>query len=292
MKLAERAMLVSLSIGSYSGMMHDKVVTEETNASFKADRTKAGKYNKRLVASHFLSEVRNAHENARKIHRLLTLPWEDDGTRILPTRGYINYMDKMRGAKHKVEDAVKLFVKGLPEYITEAQVRLGDMFHVEDYPDEATLKDKFHFDVEVNSIPNAADFRAKLSDDQVKSIVKDIEKRCNKRLENAMNDVFERASELVEKMKERLRGFQPPTEGQKAKGIIRDSVVYDIFEFANMMETLNVTDDERIEGLRKQLLSDLVEPASPEILRTDTKARALAIKNADAILKKVKGYMT
>jgi len=140
-------------------------------------------------------------------------------------------------------------------------------------------------------MPDAADFRAKLSDDTVKSIVKDIEKRCNQRLENAMNDVFERVVPLLKNMVERLRDYTPAQGEEKAKGSIRDSVVYNIFELAESMPALNVTDDPRIEKLREQLVKELVEPASPEILRSDTKARQIALTNAEKLLKKVEGYL-
>lgn len=289
-KLSERAMLVSLHIGSWQGMMHDRTVTEEISEQFKAEK-EAGRYNKRLVANKFLRGVETAHRHARGIHKLLTLPWEDDGTRILTAKGYTKYQEKMHVCRLQIETEVRDFINGLPEYITEAQTRLGEMFNIEEYPSADQLKEKFNFDVEVGSLPDAADFRAKLSDDTVKSIVKDIEKRCNLRLENAVNDVFERVIPLLKNMIKRLRDYQPASGTDKAKGVIRDPLVYNIYELAETMPTLNFTEDPRIDKLREQLIAELVDPASPEILRSDTKARQAAITNAEKILKKVEGYL-
>lgn len=291
-KLSERAMLVTLHLGSWSGMMHDKEVTEAVNADFKADAKKAGRYNKRLVASEFLQGVSSAHNNARKIHRVLTLPWEDDGTRILTTQGYLGYQEQMKGCRDKCEAEVRKFVADLPEYIKEARVRLGDMFNEDDYPDVKELEEKFSFDIEVKNLPESGDFRAQVGDAHMKSIVKDIEKRCNRRMEAAVDDVFIRIQEAVAHMSERLRAFQPadPAKGKKVEGRIRDTVVYNIHQLAELIPSLNLTNDKRLEDLRVAMLSDLVEH-SPEILRADTKVRQQTISKADKLLKKVEAYL-
>ncbi len=292
MKLSERAMLVTLHIGAYSGMMHDKEVTEAVNADFKADAKKAGRYNKRLVASEFLQGVSGAHNNARKVHRILTLPWEDDGTRILTTQGYLAYQEKMKECRDKVEREVRSFVDGLPEYIKEAKVRLGDMFNADDYPDKDELMEKFSFDIEVKNLPEAGDFRAQIGDAQMKAVIKDIEKRSNARMEAAVDDVFIRIKDVVAHMSEKLREFQPadPSKGKKVEGRIRDTVVYNIHQLAELIPSLNLTGDKRLEDLRVAMLTDLVEH-SPEILRADTKVRQATLSKADKLLKKVEGYL-
>lgn len=288
--LSERAMLVDLSISSWSGMQVDREVTDSVNADFKADLKKAGRYNKRLVDSQFLEGISSAHSKARAAHRLLTLPWEDDGTRVLATVGYVNYTTVMKDCKYKAEAAVKEFLANPNDYIAEAKVRLGDMFNIDDYPSTDDLKAKFGFDVEVKPMPDAKDFRAKLSDESVKAIIKDIERRSDQRLEAAMKDVFVRVTDVVGKMSERLREYAPGKDGKKASGIIRDSLVYNINELAELMPVLNVTGDPRIDELAKQLKADLIEH-SPEILRADTKVRQETISKADRILKKVKTYL-
>lgn len=287
--LSERAMLVTLHISSWSGMMLDREVTDEVNESYKADK-EAGRYNKRLVASQFLKGVSSAHSNARRVHKLLTLPWEDDGTRALATVGYMTYTKMMKDCRLKAEAEVKSFLQSPDEYVREAKGRLGKMFNADDFPSSDALKGKFGFDVEIKPMPDANDFRAKLSDDQTKAIVKDIERRSNQRLENAMNDVFKRVEEMVKRMSERLRDYVPAKDGKKADGVIRDSLVYNINELADLLPALNVTGDKRIADLQKQLKDELVEH-SPEILRADAKIRAQTISKADKILKKVQSYV-
>lgn len=288
--LNERAMLVTLHISAWGGMMFDKVVSEEVNESYKADRNEAGRYNKRLVAKQFLVEVGSAHSVARRTHKLHTLPWEDDGTRILSNVGYVQYQQAMQDCKRKTELAVKAFIKTLPDAIAEARSRLGTMFNEEDYPNEDELKEKFGLDIEIKNVPQATDFRVKLSDEATKAIVSDIERRCHTRLKWALNDVFERAAEKVKNLKEKLRNFQPPKGETRATGIIRESLISNMYEFAQMLDSLNVTGDPRIDELKKLLMDELVEH-SPQILRTDAKVRQQVISKADSILKKVNSYL-
>lgn len=287
--LSERAMLASLHISSWSGMQVDREVTDAVNEDFKA-QAKAGRYNKRLVGSQFLEGIRSAHSRARSAHNLLTLPWEDNGKRALATAGYINYTTIMKDMRLKSEAAVKEFLADPQPYIDEAKVRLGDMFNADDYPSTDDLKAKFGFDVEIAPMPEPTDFRAKVSDESMKAIIKDIERRSDQRLEAAMKDVFARVHEVVKRMSERLREYVPPQGGNKREGIIRDSVVYNINELADLLPALNVTGDPRINELAKQLKDELVEH-SPEILRADAKVRKDTISKADKILKKVGTYL-
>lgn len=289
-KLSERALLASLRISSWSGMAVDNEVTDSIHEAHKAGK-KAGRYNKRLVHNSFLSGVSGAHSAARATHRLLTLPWEDDGSRVLSAAGYLTYVQKMQACKKQAEAEVKKFLESPSEYIAEAKVRLGDMFNEDDYPSEAILASKFAFDVEVKGLPESADFRAQLSDSHTKAIIRDIEKRTEERLQKATNDVFNRIRERVEHLRERLKEYSPGTDDTRTKGIIRDSAITNILELANdVLPVLNITGDQRIEDLRAKLMSDLVEH-SPEILRADPAVRKATINKADAILAKVRGYM-
>lgn len=286
-ELTERAMLATLHISSWSGNLLDREVTDSVHEDYKAAK-EAGRYNKRLVAKQFFAELSKAHSHARSIHRLYTLPWDDDGTRVLANNGYIKYVATMKEAERNWSQAVKSFLVSPDEYINEGRVRLGKMFVEADYPDSATLKRKFKFDMEIKPMISANDFRVKMSDDTTKAIIKDIERRTSERLEKAVKDVFERVAENVSHMKERLKEFNANPDSRK--GIIRDTVVYNINELAEMMPSLNITGDPRIDELAKQLKDELVE-FSPEVLRSDASTRKQVMSKADKLLKKVKSYM-
>jgi hypothetical protein len=294
--LSERAMLTALHISSYSGNMFDQEATEEFNESFKADRKKAGRYNKKLVAPEFLAGISAAHNAARKTHRTLTLPWEDDGTRILTTKGYMKYTELMKEHRLRVQDEREKFIKTRDEFVAEGRVRLGDLFDEKDYPSTEELKTKFDFDVEIKPVPESSDFRAQVSNEQMSTIVKDIQRRADDRVKDAINDVFERVLVHVQHMRDKLHDYVPAQKGKngrthtKGEGRIHDTLVYNIHELAEIMPILNITNDQRLNDLAQQLSQDLGRH-SPERLRSDDKLRHDTMSKADKLLKKVHQYM-
>ena len=102
--LNERTVLTCLHIGSYNGKAVDREITEEVSEQHHADLKDAGRYSKQLIASKFLKPVVSKIGTARKLHRLLTLPWDDDA-RILSNTGFTHYSDQMRLQRLGVEAA-------------------------------------------------------------------------------------------------------------------------------------------------------------------------------------------
>lgn len=290
-RLSERAVLAGLHIGTWSGTLHDRDVTEEVSDSHKADRKDSGRYVKQLISKKALHHVGSHISAARRAHKLLTLPWDDLGTRILSNRGYIAYTDQMRLRTQAVNAAAHEFCANYDQYVNEAKTRLGSMFSQEDYPSAENVQKKFYVDVEIKPVPEAGDFRAELSNDSVKAIVKDIETRTEARLQAAVNDVFERIADVTGKMVERLRLYKPSADGSRPEHTFKDSLVYNIQELADLIPVLNITNDIRLDALQQRLLNDLVEH-SPDLLRDDERLRNKTADAAEKILKKVQGFLS
>lgn len=286
--LSERAMLASLRIGSWSGTLFDGQVSEEVIENHRAEQG-AGRYNKQIVARKFLHPVSSQISAARTAHRVLTLPWSDDGPRALSCQAYNIYTQQMRLCRQNVEAAAAKVAAGMPEAIEEARKRLGTMFNSEDYPSAGEIRDKFYVDAEISPMPDAQDFRAKLSDDSVKAIVKDIERRADERLTKAMGDIYRRVAEVTGKMAEKLKAYEPAQGDEPAKNTFRDTLVYNVKELADLIPALNITGDQALTDLQQRLLTDLL--VSPEQLKGDDKVRAATAKKADAIFNKVKKYL-
>jgi hypothetical protein len=287
-KLSERAVIAVLHVGAWSGSSHDQSVTEEVSESHKADLKDAGKYSKQLISRKALKNVNRATSLARRTHRLLTLPWSDDGSRILSTMGYMAYTEQMRLKRHDFEASVHEFCTNMQSHINEAKQRLGSMFDQEDYPVSEVITKKFWIDVEIMPVPEAGDFRAELSNQSVSAIVKDIERRTNARLEQAMNDVFQRVAGVTEHMVERLRAYKP-IEGARAENTFKDSLVYNCKELAELLPSLNITNDKRLVELQAKL--DDLTSNSPEVLRDNDRLRDQTATKAEKLLKKVQGYL-
>jgi len=290
--LEERAVLAVLHLGSYGSSKVDREVTENAAEHYGADLKDSGSYSKKLVGKRFLDPVLKEARLAARTHKVLTLPWEDSGPRILANTGFTHYTETMRLRRMAYMAKAKEFVTHWDDIEREAKTRLKDMYKPEDYPEATEVLDRFYLDVEIKGIPSAGDFRAKLSDASVKAIVKDIERRSDERLQAAMNNVFERILDVTGHMVQRLKDYKPPTgRGKGEKGAnFQDSTVYNIKELADILPALNLTGDTRLDELQQRLLDDLVEH-SPEVLKADPKVRSETQRKAEKIYTKVKGFL-
>ena len=286
MKLSERAMLSSLHIGSWTGKAIDREITEEVGESHNADPKDSGTYNKQLISRKALRDVLSKVSVVRQTHRMLSLPWDDDA-RILAAGNFTHYTAQMRIGRLSVEGAAKKLAENFPEWVKEAATRLGSMYNAGDYPTADEVRKRFIVDVELKPVPEAGDFRTKLSEATVKAVTKDIERRSNERVKRAMNDVFERVIDVTSKMGEKLRNYEGKT-GQE--GTFRDSLVTNVIELANLMPALNIVGDQRLDDLSKQLLAEC-GANSPELLRSDSKLRKQTAMAAEKLAKKAKMFL-
>lgn len=290
MPLSERALLVALHISHWGASKFDREVSEEVSERHKAVNN-AGRYNKFLISKSALKEINSINSRARKVHETLTLPWEDNGTRIITTRGYMNYTEVMNDLILQHNRAVKKFLKDYPEFVEDAKKNLGSLFNSEDYPDVKTVKGKFGIDVEPKQVTDAGDFRAKVSDESAKAIAQDIERRSNERLEKAMSDVWTRITDVLEKLIDRMKAVDEAKPGDKRTGSLRDSVLDNIKDLADLLPSLNINSDPNLDAISKDLMNNIYDVYSSDELRKDSKLRAKVKKDAKSILSKVSDYM-
>lgn len=278
--LSERAMLVRLSICYWVFHRKDKTVTEEVAAAKRADLD-AGKWETDLIPASRMNKILAVRGQARATHFNMTLPWLDNGLRILPASVFMDYTKKMREHEALYSKAIEELVAEWPELLAGAQKRLGKLFRPEAYPSASDLRTRFRWRVGVTPMPEAGDFRVDLQDDVVADVKADIEKQVQEACREAMSDLWQRLYEAVTHIAERLTN---------AKGIFRDSLISNVKELCDMLPKLNILNDPALEGMRQEILKGLASE-KPEELRTNEKQRTAAAKKAQDIVEKMKGLM-
>jgi hypothetical protein len=280
MNITEKAMLVRLSISQWTARRFDLKATNHVISDYGAKRD-SGRFNKLLVDLDAVKTYQKAANEARTFHYSNTLPWGDDGSRILPSKNYLPYTKKMRKLKESFEKSVNDFVDMYPGLIERAQNDLNGLFNKKDYPSPSDLPGKFNFSIGVVPVPAAGDFRVSLSEDEVEQIRADIEARVQDSIAAAMRDAWDRLFQVVKHMAEKLRD---------RKAIFRDSLIGNIEELCDILPRLNLTDDPNLKKIvreTKQALAGL----DPEVLRKHEIDRKLAADQAQGILKKMAAYM-
>lgn len=287
--LTSRAMLTQLSVKQWTGRKLDKRITQEVNASHGA-AADAGRYNKVLIARDALAEIATIVGAARADHAKWSLPWMQDGTRIMPADAFGRYSAVMQRHRESFEKAVAAFVSAYPTYVDDARDRLNGMFNESDYPSPGDIARRFQWKVTVLPMPDAADFRVDLGDDKVDQIKAQITATMENAVADAMGDAWTRLHRVVTAMADKLKSYKPKTQTDKAQGIFRDSLVENVRELVEVLPALNLTGDARLAAMVDKARASLTKHDA-KALRDDDIARREVQEAAQAIAEDMAAFM-
>lgn len=273
--LQDSAMLVSLNIAAWSARKHDKKVSEEVESKHGAHD--AGRFNKMLIKKEALEPINKVVSAARSYLYEKTLPWGENGERLLPSSLYLDFSSDMQNFRHEFEQRVYDFGKAYPSAVIDAQQRLGTMYDAEDYPPASEIHERFDFAVSVLPVPSANDFRVNLNTEHVDAIKRDITRQMEGRQREAVKDCYSRVRTVVTAIHGRLKD---------EKAVFRDSLIGNARDLLQILPALNLTGDADLSKIADEI-NDLLAP--PDRLRADAGLRAATAKKADAILAKMKG---
>ena len=284
--LASRAMLCSLSISMWSARKHDPDASQEI-AQRHGAQADAGRYHKVLLPKAALAEIQKVVSDARQEHYFMTLPWDDNGYRVLPAAAYMDHTEKMRELSNRFTPAVEALAREFGKLVEEAKVRLGGLFRSEDYPSPDELCSKFSFETKVMPLPDAGDFRVTLGDEEKERIKRQITTAVEASLQVASRDLWQRLYDAVSHLAERLSAYK--VTGVGVEHPFRDTVVSNLVKLVDVLPKLNVTGDPELERLAEQVRASLL--IDPQELRKSESIRSETAKNASAIALRMQAYM-
>ncbi len=155
MNLTHDAMLVSLRINSWSGRLYDRQASQQVAVHNDAD-TNAGRYNKRLLPKQAFAALAATMNNARTSHNANTLPWDDQGGRLLTVANYDRYTAALDSLVERMVRERARFIEDYDDYVDQARLDLGRLFRLEDYPGTEALHGKFAIRYRIVPVPTRA----------------------------------------------------------------------------------------------------------------------------------------
>lgn len=284
--LSSRAMLCSLSISIWSARKHDVEASEEIARQHGA-QADVGRYYKTLLPKAALAEIQQIVSEARQQHYFMTLPWDDNGYRILPAAAYMDHTEKMRALSERFTAAVEALVNRFSQLFDEAKVRLGGLLRPGDFPGADELRSKYSFETKVMPLPDANDFRVTLGDEEKNRIKRQIRASVEASLQVASRDLWQRLYEGVSHLAERLQAYKVTEEGVEHP--FRDSIVTNLVKLVDILPKLNVTGDGELERLATEVRTSLL--VDPNVLRKSGPLRTETAKTAEVIAERMKMYM-
>ena len=280
MKLSDKALLVQLNVSQWTARKLDKKATNDV-ALANNTGVHAGNYNKSLLPmNEYLDNVKRLTTFIRKEYYDNTLPWGIDGTMILPTDNYLDFMAKFKRHKSDWYQLVDKFLLAYPQLQLNAQRYLGDLYNSNDYPSVEDLKTKFSMDITVLPVPSD-DFRVGIDEQELANIQQQVEERVQQSTKIAMQEAWQRLYDKVKSMAEKLAD---------TKSIFRDTLVTNMQDVCDVLKRLNVTGDKDLEQMRYMVENTLANN-NPESLRLDPDLRKTKSIEAKDILDKMGAFM-
>ena len=285
MDISARALLVNTTVRVWTGEKRDRAITREI-CDLKGAADNAVRANKSLLGE-TIKPVQTAERAVRAAVNERTLPWMDDGTRILKGAAFLAFTESMAAPIRGFDAAVEAFIAAYPEIRHDARHRLGSAYADSDFPAQARLRDRFGVKLTYLPVPSSDDFRVQLAAEEIAAVRRNAEDALRGTVNDAVRALLDRLHEPVARLATRLRLFRRKSNG-RVEHPFRDTLVENLRAIVKLAPMLNLMDDPRIADLCADIERHLTAH-EPDELRNSPRLRADVANQADEILRRMQG---
>lgn len=269
--ISSASMLVELSMSVWTGRKKDKAASADVTSRNMALRGTANVNKKLLGDCEELVAIQKFASNVRTMHYSMTMPWSDTGMRLLPTTVYFKYHQQMTQLQGEFDRLVQRFLDAYDWEVVQAQTKLGNLFHRDEYPTADSLRDKFGFRMSYIPLPDAGDWRVDMERGAQDALKQQYAAFYSKQVEGAMRDLWER---LHSELTRFVAQLDVDAEGKKGK--IYDSTMQHVLHLTDMLGAANFTNDPALELAQGRIRAaldgvDRADLVNNEKFRADTK---------------------
>ena len=280
--LSSSAILIDFSVSQWTGRKLDKRASEEVEVSNSASLGVANVHKRIMGKCPELDAIHKFVGNLRNSHYSMTLPWSDQGLRIVTTMGLEKYTKAMTERQQQFEKLVDKFIQVYATRINEAETTLGNLFVSDDYPSLEMMQSKFGWRLNFMPIQESGDFRVDIGNWQAEILKEQYTKYYDTQYTNAMNDLWDRLYKPLARMSERLD--YPEDADKDTKKVFTKTLVSNVTEVLDLLKAFNVNDDRDMEMAHKKLRHAL-NGITPEALREDDHLRLDTKRSVDEVIK-------
>lgn len=277
--VARASMLVDLHISIYSGRKQDKTTQGEITVSKGSASKKAASVYKNLFAEcKELDALTKFAARARAEHYRLTLPWSDQGARLLPTATLLEYQQIMGRYQAEFDRLTGAFLDKYDTLVAAAAFQLGTLFDRDEYPSRAQVARKFCMEAGFTPLPVAGDFRLDIESEVQRDLIAKYERRMEAKLAEANQDAWSRLHAALLRLSDRLV-IDENGKGRK----FHDTMVTGALELCDLLRSLNVTNDPALTQASRKV-EELLSGVTPKELREEHSTRVQTKQRVDEIL--------
>lgn len=280
MSIVNDCMIVNLQVGTWLGYRLDKAASAKVTQDANAEQD-AARVNKHLIPKETLKPIVTAAGAIRTHFYDRTLPWKDNGDRLLTRKMFTKFMEEHGKLVADFNGAVEDFLN--TSYLRardQAEFRMGDLFNPTDYPSSIHLRHKFYVNLDIDAVTTSNDFRVKLNQEELEEVRSSMEEALQARVKRAMFDVWTRLAET-------LKHFANKMDGDE---IFRDTTVSNLEEIVDILPELNVFNDPDLEQIRLDIVQHVIGYDAKE-LRKNPDIRKQVAGEAAKIMDTMNGFM-
>jgi hypothetical protein len=273
--ITDRAMLAVVHISVWPAMKHDRKVSRDVAHQHGAQET-AGRYNKHLLrGAEKLDGLRTLAGQIRDYFYERTLPWSDEGFRLLPGHFFFELTNQMREFERVFWLSVEEFLEVYPTYVERDQPELHGLWQKEDYLSVEKLRKKFALKFDVAPFPTGDDFRVTLSEEEHARVARQIDENARQSLNRGTLDLWRRLREVVTHMVDKLN--EPESR-------FHASLVTNVFDLVDdLLPRLNVNQDEDLNRFAAEIKDRLCAFSARELKKDETLRVATAADAAQIL---------
>lgn len=264
MAIQDAALLVNLRLTQWSAKKLDNTTSEEVCVN-KGASSGSGNFNKQIIPKESLKEITQLVNRIRNYHYENTLAWSHKGVDLLPSKHYMIYMKNMTDLEDKFNVAVKQFLKIYPQLVKEADLRLQGLYNADDYPTVKQIERKFFMSIDATPVPEAGDFRVDVGVKELKKLKAKLKASITQAELAAVQDLYSR---LYTSLAKAYTTLLDPNK------IFRNTLVFNVEDYAKKVATMDIQDDPDIQALAKEIVAEC-EGTNIDMLRKTGKPEGL-----------------
>lgn len=313
MTMRDRAMLIGVSRSRFwMGTLTDRDETRDLaeRKSVAAGRVRVRKH---LFQKDALKEISEAWGAIHREWERVTLPWDEDGYRVVPTTEVIALTERLRVLiDTDLARARSSFIANYEEHkrkaaLPRSQGGIGDLFNPDDYPTEQELSRYWRIHVDVRPVPY--DWRTDFPPEIRERFEKRAKRRVERMMQQSLKDPFRRIHDTVSALADAIRRYEDRMGSGKAR--LHSSTVRDnLAELVEILPVLNIADDPLLTSMTRALREDVLKipvarqdpetgtrsvsrvALSPDVVKHSPAARKYLLSAADQITNHLSGYLS
>lgn len=233
--LRDRAMTVTFKQCQYRPTRVDKAKTRDVQM---AEGTKGYKVLKTILSDcRELRAAKAAYYQLSKYIMANTLPWCDEGVRLLPNASYLDFAQRVGELRREADAAVDELYQHWDFIVAKDMARYGAAANPDDYPSAIEMLSKWRIAIRFTPIPEATDFRVDVSDEDRREMEQEFEDAARQSSDYLLKQLLEPVSKMVEALS---RKVSPSSHGYEA------TLVTNITDMVARARKLNINNDSRV----------------------------------------------